>query len=399
MPSDNGEKRGGTGTVFFISLSQFWVNFSFNFMFAFLPFYINRISPYTPEQTLLWTGLIFGATSMAVAFSGPFWGSLTHRISPKSLYLAGLTVHCLTFVAMAFTTSLPVFLFIRVLQGFFGGTATIGVIMISLVESEQRPRDIGIFQSSITFGQLIGPTLGSLGVAFLGYPGCFLSAGAVVAATLVLCYFFVPNPVYKKSAAERERKGRLSRAVIVTWLLCLVAQVQLMLLPSILPDVFRSLGLIHEEALRRAGLTITLYTLTSMVGTYFWCSMARRWGTTRLITALMIGGIILQAALMVPQGFIGFVAVRMVQTGLIAAVIPLGLALFAENAGGFTMGFLYSSRFVGNAIGPVLATSLVAYSNIPALYVSVSVVSLIVLVLFRFVWGKPHGTKHVVTGA
>jgi MFS transporter, DHA1 family, multidrug resistance protein len=395
--SDNASKKGGFGTVFFISLSQFWVNFSFNFMFAFLPFYINRISSYTQEQTLLWTGMIFGATSMAVAFSGPFWGSLTHRISPKFLYLAGLTVHCLTFIVMAFTTSLPIFLFIRVLQGFFGGTATIGVIMISLTESKQMPRDIGIFQSSITFGQLIGPTLGSLGVAFLGYRGCFLSAGAVVAATLVLCHFFVPSPRYRRTVGEQEQRKHVSRTVLITWLLCLAAQVQLMLLPSILPNVFKTLGFGHEKALQSAGLVITLYTFTSMVGTYVFSSLTRRVGTLRLITMLMIGGILLQGALVFPRGIVGFTTIRMIQTGLIAAVIPLGLALFADTAGGFTMGFLYSSRFVGNAIGPVLATSLVAYSSIPALYLSVSLFSLIVLVLFRLMFPKPEEVIRTVT--
>ena len=377
------EKKGSSRNVFFISMSQFWVNFSFNFMFAFLPFYMNKISPYSPQQTLLWTGLIFGATSMCVAFSGPFWGSLTHRISPKLLYLSGMTIHCLTFIVMAFTTSVPLLLVLRILQGVFGGTATIGLIMISFSGSAHRPRDIGIFQSSITLGQLIGPPLGTLAVTAFGYSGSFLSAAVVLGGTSLASYFFIDDVVCERTAAGASGR-RLSGRVLVTWLLCLVAQVQLMFLPAILPDVFRGLQLDQKSALHWAGLLITLYTITSMAGTYVWSSLAPRVGVHRTINLLMLAGIVMQALLIFPTGITGYTAIRMIQTGLIAAVIPLALALFAGNAGGLTLGFLYSSRFVGNAVGPVMATSLVAFWGIPALYVSVCVLSLATLVIFWF---------------
>jgi MFS family permease len=161
-----------------------------------------------------------------------------------------------------------------------------------------------------------------------------------------------------------------------------------MFLPSILPDVFRTLGLNHKEALHWAGIIITLYTITSMIGTYLWCSLVPKIAAQKLITALMIGGILLQGLLIFPQGLFSFSVIRMIQTGLIAAVIPLSVALYADKASGFTMGFLYSSRFVGNAIGPILATSLVAFSSIPTLYAFICGLSLIILVVFQILKTK-----------
>lgn len=380
------EKTGSLRNLIFISLCQFWVNFSFNFMFAFLPFYLNKISRYSPEQTLLWTGVILGATSMCIAFSGPFWGSLTDRISPKLLYLTGMAFHCFAFILMAFTTSLPLFLGLRVLQGIFGGTATIGLIMISFSGSGHKPRDIGIFQTSITLGQLLGPPFGTIAVTIFGYRGSFLSAGVVLGLTLLVAYFFIHDVVCEKSTSTGGQ-WRVNRKVLATWLLCFVAQIQLMFLPSILPAVFRSLRLGQTEALHWAGLLIMLYTITSMIGTYCWSSLARRFGVVRLIYALMIGGAVLQVLLLVPGEILGYTAIRMAQTGLIAAVIPLALALFAGKASGFTLGFLYSSRFVGNAIGPIMATSLVAFSGVPALYVSIGILSLATLFIFRLTSG------------
>lgn len=376
-------KKGEWKNLFFICLAQCGVNFSFNFMFAFLPFYLNEVSPYPAQSTLLWTGAILGSTSMCIAFSGPFWGSLTHRVRPKFLFVAGMAVHALTFAVMGFTTSLPLFLFLRILQGVLGGTSTIGLIMISVGRTGGSARDMGFFQSSVTLGQLLGPPVGTLAVTLLGYRGAFLSAAAVFLAMFSLAYAYVTDiPCLPK--AHRE-KGRLAigKPVLATWLLCAAAQIQLMFLPSILPDVFHGLRLDQASAIHWAGVLITLYTITSLAGTYVWCSLAGRMGVARTIGMLLVGGTLLQLALVLPGGIIGFSVIRMAQTFLIAAVIPLSLTLFADSARGFTMGFLYSSRFIGNAVGPAMATSILAFSNLPFLCVVISAFSLSALAVFH----------------
>jgi DHA1 family multidrug resistance protein-like MFS transporter len=367
----------------FICLSQCGVNFSFNFMFAFLPFYLGKISTYSNEATLLWTGAILGSTSMCIAFSGPFWGSLTHRVKPKFLFVAGMVAHTATFVVMGFTTSLPVFLLLRIAQGTLGGTSTIGLIMISASKSDNTARDMGIFQSSVTLGQLLGPLVGTVAVTSLGYRGAFLAAAAVLFSMAFMAHKYVTDISSLPSPGQTKERAALTRPILATWFLCLAAQVQLMFLPSILPGVFRTLRLDQASAIRWAGVLITLYTVSSMAGTYVWCSLAKRAGAMRLIGLLLIAGIILQVALRLPTDIVAYSAVRIAQTFFIAAVIPLSLSLFSARARGFTIGFLYSSRFVGNAIGPMLATSVLAFSNASVLYFSIAGLSLAALVVFR----------------
>jgi len=383
MPDDITQKSGNWKNLAFICLSQCGVNFSFNFMFAFLPFYLSKISTYSNQTTLLWTGAILGSTSMCIAFSGPLWGSLTHRVRPKFLFVAGMVAHTVTFVAMGFTTSLPVFLFLRILQGTLGGTSTIGLIMISARQTNNSSRDMGIFQSSVTLGQLLGPFVGTLAVTSLGYRGAFLAAAGVLFTMSLLAHTYVIDISSLPEPKQGKQRRALSRPILVTWLLCLAAQIQLMFLPSILPDVFRGLRLDQSSAIHWAGMLITLYTITSMAGTYVWCSLGKRIGIMRLIGFLLIGGIVLQVALLLPREIIGFSVIRMAQTFLIAAVIPLSLSLFSAKARGFTIGFLYSSRFVGNAIGPMMATSVLAFSNTPVLYFSIAGLSLAALIVFR----------------
>jgi MFS family permease len=72
--------------IYFIAVSQFGLAFSFNCIMSFMPFYILKVSGYSEKETMLWIGMIMGATSMIAALAAPFWGSLTTRIRPKLLF-------------------------------------------------------------------------------------------------------------------------------------------------------------------------------------------------------------------------------------------------------------------------------------------------------------------------
>ena len=77
-----------------------------------------------------------------------------------------------------------------------------------------------------------------------------------------------------------------------------------------------------------------------------------------------------------------FTVIRMLQTAVIAAVFPMILSIFARGVGGGTLGFLNSARFGGNATGPLISTSIVAYSNLATLYFMISGITLIALLGF-----------------
>ena len=144
--------------------------FSFNFVLIFLPFFIYSISPYSSRETLIWLGFIMGAPSFAAAFASTYWGSLASRLSPKHLFMGGLLSHAVIILLMGFVSSLPVLLVIRIVQGLLGGISTVGLIMVTSSSSKEWvSRDIGLFQNSMTLGQLTGPPIGALSATMLGY--------------------------------------------------------------------------------------------------------------------------------------------------------------------------------------------------------------------------------------
>lgn len=377
--------------MIFISFSQFGAAFSFNFVNVFFPFYIFHVSPYPFQETLLWVGAILGSTGIVTALTSPFWGSLTHHYRPKLLYLRAFIAHSILFCLMGFVHNLNLLLLLRILQGFIGGVSTIGFIIVSSSSPKERiSLDMGIFQSSMTLGMLVGPPLGSLAAALLGYRGAFLSASIVLFAASLFCHLFVTD--VPKLPKEVKASGRLQvdKRVLIGWMICFTAQVQLMFLPSVLPNVFEKFQIEKDLALKLAGTVVMLYTITALLGTYLWSWVSRKYGLHRMITFLFALAILFQGLLTLSRGVVDFTLIRMIQTGLVAATIPLTFSLFISTPKGGTIGLLNSARFAGNALGPMIATSVLAFSSLGVLYLSISAISLLALLGFKFFFKEPH---------
>lgn len=351
-----------------------------------MPFFIFEISPYSPRETLIWIGLIMGAPSFVAAIASNIWGSLTSRFSPKLLYIRGLLSHAVLFLLMGFTSNIHVLLFLRILQGLFGGISTIGLIIISSSSSrEQISADIGFFQTLVTLGQLAGPPIGAIAAALFGYKGAFVSSSVVLFMTTVLCYINVTEVSNRPKKERFFGRGTLNRYTLIGWILCFTATIQLMFLPSVLPNVFERFNIEKTIALKWAGVVVMLYTATAVIGTYFWTKLSRRVRKDKMILTLVLSGTLFQLLLFMSRGIFDFVVIRMVQTGLIAATIPLVISIFATELKGGVIGFLNSARFAGNALAPIIATSIIAFSNLTSLYLFIGGLTLLTLLTsFKF---------------
>jgi hypothetical protein len=121
-----------------------------------------------------------------------------------------------------------------------------------------------------------------------------------------------------------------------------------------------------------------------MAGTFLLCRLAGRVRTHRLIITVGLAGAVLQCFLAFSSGITSFVAVRMLQTAMIAAVMPLVFSSFASDLDGRVIGFLNSSRFAGNSLGPMIATSVLAFSGLNWLYLSIGGLGLLVVIGYAF---------------
>ena len=375
--------------VYFIALSQFGLAFCFNVVMAFMPFYITKISPYKPYETMIWIGLIMGLNSFLSAAVAPFWGSMTSRFRPKSLFERAFLFNGIIFLLMGFTGSLPVLLGLRLIQGALGGASTIGLFMISQISPKDRlAGNLSIFQGSMTAGQLLGPPVGAYAAAHMGYRSPFILSFLLVGVCLLLSHLYVVD--VPKKGADRDRKIPFNPGLLWGWALIFIATIHLTFLPSILPYVLKGFDLVGEKALKSAGFIMMGYTATALIGNYVISRLTPRAKLKGVIAVLCLTSAFLQFLLYFSGGVIGFATIRMLQTGVIAAVIPMAMANFASELGGTGLGFLNSARFAGNGFGPLMATSVVAGSNLLTLYLSIAL-STVGSVLAFLITGRKKG--------
>ncbi|MFC1580839.1 MFS transporter [Thermodesulfobacteriota bacterium] len=211
-----------------------------------------------------------------------------------------------------------------------------------------------------------------------------MSASALVFVTLAFCIFFVKVLPHESRDTAAPKRHAISKKTLIGWGLCFTATIQLMFLPSVLPNVFLAYNMGEGMAMKSAGLVVMLYTATAMAGTYLLCRLASRVASHRVIITAGILGTAMQFLLSASPGFVSFVVVRMLQTAMMAAVIPLIFSTFSSDQDGRIIGFLNSSRFAGNALGPMIATFILAFSSFNWLYFSIGCMGLLTLVGYAF---------------
>ena len=378
----HGPDRSSARGLYFVAISQFGISFSFNCIMSFMPFFILKVSTYDMKTTMLWTGLIMGGSSLIAAFAAPFWGSLTTRLRPKLLFQTGIFCNGIIFFIMGFIDHLPLLLTLRFIQGMLGGVSTIGLVLIAVSAPRDKiPRYMSVFQISLTAGQLVGPPIGAYAVALFGYHAPFGIALLVILFSLIFCHIYVRDiPPQPKSA---KKSKPFTRGILWGWGLTIMGTVHLMFLPSILPRILENFQLAEQAAITTAGTIMMAYTASAILGNYLLVILACRFGLTRLIVIACLSASVMQILLYFCTGIYSFTVIRMLQTGMIASVIPLVISTFAcEAGGGTTIGFLNSGRFVGNAIGPIMATTILAHFGLLPLFLTIAGITLAMLWAF-----------------
>ncbi|MBI2371497.1 MAG: MFS transporter [Deltaproteobacteria bacterium] len=361
------------------TLAQCGMNITFFFVLVFLPFYVQQISHLDAHATLLWTGLIMGATSMAGAIFSPIWGALTARISPKLIFLRGIGAHALLVFLTPFLPNIYILFLIRVLEGAMGGVSTLGLIITSAASPRERlTQNLSVFQSGMTIGQLLGPPLGAATAALVGFKPAFLvSAGMTALVVLYTARYLSPIPPQKRSPGAEPRRSLPT--LLAAAPLYFAVTLQLIFLPAILPRILAGMGVESGAAIVLAGLIVTAYTLASASTTYAMSRMGppRRPGRWILTAGLLASG--LQLLLALAGTPLLFTLVRVAQVACLSSVAPLLISHVAARGEVASLGFLNAGRFIGNALGPVLATFVLASASPLALYGLLSAILVVAL--------------------
>jgi MFS family permease len=132
--------------------------------------------------------------------------------------------------------------------------------------------------------------------------------------------------------------------------------------------VLPGLGVAEADLLEVGGVVIFASSAAAALGGLGAPHVARLASERRVVAVLLVASSLLLAALGTVGSVWAYTALRFLQVLCIAPVFPLVVARVAQHAGGDVIGIVNSARIGASFVGPVVATSILAWASPAAVY-------------------------------
>jgi DHA1 family multidrug resistance protein-like MFS transporter len=365
-------------------------SFSWSFVYVSLPFHIQHVSTWEPTRTLRWTGWILGVTPLVTVAAAPLWGRFGGQGNPKRLFMVVQALQGLGFLGMAAARTLPELFVSRIVLGFMGAVSTFAFIIAGRAgDPREVRRQVAAAQSAMTVGQVIGPLIGAIVAARLGFRASCVVGGLILCASAWIVKWGVPDPPDREEA-RRAVATISAREVTIVILLILGASVHVFFLASILPQILPPMGVAPADMLEVGGVIIFVSGAAAALGSLLAARLSDVFPRRQLLAGLLIGSSACVAALGVTTSVAVYGSLRFLQVLFIAPVFPIAVAGIAHRAGGQTIGAINSARIGAAFIGPVLATTVLAQARPWVLYLLLAVLGLGAVPVA--LWRRPAST-------
>ena len=351
---------------------------AFGFVLPFLPLYLKEIGVHPDSAVVFWSGALVTSTGISLAIFSPIWGALADRHGRKVMVLRSMLVGGLIIALMGLVQNVEQFLALRILQGVFTGTiAAATALVATIVPRDRLATSIGQLQTSVYVGIAAGPVLGGLIAQAVGIRGTFFVAGAMLAVAGVLVWQFVHEHYAPPSTARRPGffetlgRGLRSRTLMPLMVTLFLVQLSTAIVFPILPLYVERISSTTDPVKLYAGLAFGATAVFSALAAVNYSRLVARSGYRRILIFACFGA----AVFYLPQAFVQnigqFLLLRSAVGIFFGVLIPatnaiVGLSTPSELRGS-AYGLTSSATAVGNAIGPLLGSTLAAsfgYSSV-----------------------------------
>ncbi len=386
-------------TVQVISLTQVGILIGFNFAFPFLPLLIQGLGITDRAELAMWTGMAIGTSGIAMALVSPLWGLLADRFGRKSMLVRSVAAGSILLALQSAVVNVYQLVAVRILQGAFTGTQTAAAMLIAAIVPKQRTGfALGLMNTAVQVGNLIGPVVGGLVVVAIGVRGAFLVGALLLAVCTVVTVVFVEDlPVVSTPPLESGFRGGLRDMLApFAWpglrgVLIVGAFVQIMysgtfaLLAIYVQDLSRPSWLTTELTI---GLALALGALAAAVAMPILGSYADRHDARIvLIASLSLVAVSLIPQALVPNAVVFLIfrlAIGVGLAGTTSSIAVLTRAGAPVGGEGRAFGALAAAQNLGWGVGPLVGSAFAAVAGIPALFLVGAVGMLVVLIPVAF---------------
>ena len=368
-------------SLYVTCVAQATAMLAFGFVLPFLPLYLKEIGVSPENAVVFWSGALVASTGVSLAIFSPIWGALADRHGRKLMVLRAMLIGGLIIALMGLVQNVGEFLVLRILQGMFTGTIAAATALVAgIVPRDRLAWSIGLLQTSVYVGISAGPVLGGLVAQAVGIRGTFFVAGAMLAIAGVFVWQFVhehftpPSILKRPGFIETVGIGLRSPILMPLMVTLLLVQLSSAIVFPILPLFVERLSSAQDPVKLYAGLAFGATAVFSALAALFYSRLVDRSGYRRILILACFGA----ALFFLPQAFVRNIGqFLLLRAGLgifFGVLIPatnaiVGLSTPPELRGS-AYGLTSSATAVGNAVGPLLGSTLAASLGFPAVFIA-----------------------------
>jgi MFS transporter, DHA1 family, multidrug resistance protein len=375
-------------TVTAALIVQFLVSVSFNLMGSFMPLFISSELNETLIEATGWTGTSSFIASTIMAFTAPFWGSMCDRIGTKKVLMIVLAGNIIVYAGMTFSANVIQIVLFRALQGGFGGISTVMfAIVASTVPPQGLKKALSYQMAAMTMGGLVAPGIGGALASIIGYRLTLLTSAVLFIFILPIVLKITLPPVASKESDTKAFNLTDFKSLLPDIIALVLVYICISFLAPAVSWFLESLGVPDDQLLLWTTAATVLNGLAYAVATPIMTNAING----RKMSLLSVGAAVAIMATAFVFNPIQFIVLRII-IGAVQAGIPPNLLGGKSGTKGTGMGFLNSARFLGMAIGPILATTVLGDGIPPRPLYMYTVMAFISMVAAVFIY-VTHGKK------
>ena len=383
------DARGGMRNVWIITASMTVLAICYTMIIPFLPIYLLELGV-PKDDVALWSGLVFGITFLIAGIMAPIWGKIADNKGKKRMALRAGFAIAFCYVLIGMVTDQYQLLMGRALVGFANGFYPAAMTMVSLsVDEKQVGRALGIFQTGLILGNVVGPFLGGAVESVVGMrPVFYISGIAVFIATLAVL-FLVKEPKLNVEVQEQPVLVRL------LWIFFFMQCVIMMLQPILALYVGDMQGTMEGAAII-SGTILSIGGLAGSLTTNLWVRLGEHRGYFRTISYCMLGSGVVLLLQSLPVGIWWFGVLQVLIGSCIVGINPSLSAAVTLNTDpsfrGRMFGMTTTAQQFGSMVGPVFASIVSTYIGISYVF---SITGL--LLLYMGFQSRKLSVRHDIT--
>ncbi len=344
----------------------------------FLPFYIRELGITNPEELEHWSGIVFSGPFILSFIMTPIWGVLGDRFGKKSMVLRAIFGLAVSQCLIGFSANVVQLFIFRMVQGAISGFIASSLALVSSgTPKEKSGYAIGILQTSISSGTVIGPFIGGLIADMTSYRTVFFITSALCLISGGLVLINVREPVKKSdikyySVVQNYKFVFGNPAILVAMISITFIQISITIAQPVFALFVESITKGAQYISTLTGAIFGTLGIFSVISSPWW---GRRNDTKsfkkNIIVAIIGAGIAYCLHTFITNPYLLF-PVRAFLGLCIGGIIPVIYAYINKNISddrkGGVMGIASSFTLFGNLIGPLLCTILVLQLEIKFIF-------------------------------